>query len=307
MGEGQGQRHAGDRQAHALDERLCRHPPSPLVVCLQTTAGQWMGRRADIRLDYEVPRPSDRAGLRAASGRRRNPYHHRRSRNPPQAMGMTLLKHVLSLRHCPAAARSVEVPAKSRDLTVPRRVFGRRALPAGVHSLRVRSIDCLARVVPLRFQPPDLGRSFFKPQIEIPPCFHRLRLHASPGGVRGMHRGLGDRLLHILQPFETKCLKRRGWSDSGDRFEERGSLRIVALPGLGGQTAMAGRERGLRQFDLRLDGCVRPSRARRRSCFVSVDRARSSRPRAHSRSRPARWRWPRRRTCRSRQPRRTRP
>ena len=81
MGEGQGQRHAGDRQAHALDERLRRHRPS-------------VGRRAHIRLDHEVPPP--RAGLRAASGRRRNPHHHRRSRNPPQAMGMTLLKHALT-------------------------------------------------------------------------------------------------------------------------------------------------------------------------------------------------------------------
>jgi hypothetical protein len=66
-----------------------------VVVCLQTTAGQWMARGAHRSLDYEVPPP--RSGLRAAPVRRRNPHHHRSIRNPPQAMGMTLLKH--ALRH----------------------------------------------------------------------------------------------------------------------------------------------------------------------------------------------------------------
>jgi hypothetical protein len=84
MGEGQGQRHAGDRQAHALDEGLRRHPPS-------------MGRRADRSLDYEVPRPADRAGGRAAPVRRRNSHHPRRIRSTPQATGVSLLKHVLML------------------------------------------------------------------------------------------------------------------------------------------------------------------------------------------------------------------
>jgi hypothetical protein len=81
MGEGQDQRHPGDRQAHALDKGLRRHPPS-------------MGRRADRSLDHEVPAPC--AGLRATRSSRRNPHHHRSIRNPPQVMGMTLLKHVLS-------------------------------------------------------------------------------------------------------------------------------------------------------------------------------------------------------------------
>jgi hypothetical protein len=45
--------------------------------------------------DYEVPSP--RSGLRAAPVCRRNPHHHRSIRNPPQAMGMTLLKHTLSV------------------------------------------------------------------------------------------------------------------------------------------------------------------------------------------------------------------
>jgi hypothetical protein len=81
MAEGQGQRHAGDRQAHALDEGLRRHPPS-------------MGRRADRSLQYEVPLPC--AGLRATRSSRRSSHHHRSIRNTPQAMGMTLLKHGLS-------------------------------------------------------------------------------------------------------------------------------------------------------------------------------------------------------------------
>ena len=80
MGEGQGQRHAGGRQAHALDEGLRRHPPS-------------LGRGAHIRLDHEVPPP--RAGLRAASGRCRNPHRHRGFRNNRQAIAVTLLKHAL--------------------------------------------------------------------------------------------------------------------------------------------------------------------------------------------------------------------
>jgi hypothetical protein len=52
-----------------------------------------MGRRADRSLKYEVPPPC--AGLRAAPVRRRNSHHPRSIRNTPQAMGVTLLKHVL--------------------------------------------------------------------------------------------------------------------------------------------------------------------------------------------------------------------
>ena len=65
-----------------MDEGFRRHPTS-------------MGRRADIRLDHEVPPPC--AGLRATRIRRRNPHHHRRNRNPSQAMALSLLKH--ALRH----------------------------------------------------------------------------------------------------------------------------------------------------------------------------------------------------------------
>ncbi|MFT4793140.1 MAG: hypothetical protein ACJAVR_002598 [Paracoccaceae bacterium] len=59
---------------------LRRHPPS-------------LGRGAHIRLDHEVPPP--RAGLRAASGRCRNPHRHRGFRNNRQAIAVTLLKHTL--------------------------------------------------------------------------------------------------------------------------------------------------------------------------------------------------------------------
>ena len=65
-----------------MDERLRRHPTS-------------MGRRADIRLDHEVPPP--RPGLRATRIRRRNPHHNRSSRNPRQAVALTLLRHALRI------------------------------------------------------------------------------------------------------------------------------------------------------------------------------------------------------------------
>jgi hypothetical protein len=63
-----------------MEEGFRRHPTS-------------MGRRADIRLNHEVPPPC--AGLRATRIRRRNPHHHRRNRNPSQAMALSLLKHAL--------------------------------------------------------------------------------------------------------------------------------------------------------------------------------------------------------------------